>query len=139
MIQTRKIQTFPTHHAAREPIIPTGYSAAEDLAIVVHEVRTALEVDLQALFSERRAPSIVLARGLISAIARKVTRSSYPEIARALCRPTHTTVIAAERRLLQRCEDPGVQALYDSIRQRIERRIEDRRKGPSATAPGVNA
>ncbi len=46
-----------------------------------------------------RHPRVVLARALATLLARKHTRASYPEIARAVGRPNHSTVITAHQRL----------------------------------------
>jgi chromosomal replication initiator protein len=61
---------------------------------------------------------VVLARAVSTALARRLTSASYPEIARAIGRPNHSTVITAHRRLDRqmaegmRCEqrpgEPGV-------------------------------
>jgi chromosomal replication initiator protein len=46
-----------------------------------------------------RHARVVLARAVATHLARKLTSASYPEIARALGRPNHSTVITAYERL----------------------------------------
>lgn len=46
----------------------------------------------------RQTPTAAAARAAVIAIMRRSTAMSYPEIARALCLNSHSTVIAAERR-----------------------------------------
>lgn len=51
------------------------------------------------VFSSSRHQRVVLARGLVGLVARAVTSHSYPEIARAIGRRNHSTVITACKRL----------------------------------------
>jgi hypothetical protein len=50
------------------------------------------------VFGTGRHPRVVLAREIITALARERTMLSYPQIARAMCRPNHSTVITAFQR-----------------------------------------
>ncbi len=54
-----------------------------------------------AVQSGRRTRELVLARSLTVHLARKLTGMSWPEIALALDRTGHSTVIAADRRMAQ--------------------------------------
>ncbi|HYD02471.1 MAG TPA: DnaA/Hda family protein, partial [Phycisphaerales bacterium] len=58
-----------------------------------------MNVTLTEVAGRGRHPRVVLARALATLLARKHTRASYPEIARALGRPNHSTVITAHQRL----------------------------------------
>ena len=72
---------------------------------------------------------VVLARGVISLLARELTAASYPEIATALGRRTHSTVHAAQRRLQRAVHDGGtcmirgqeveVERLLDQVRSAL--------------------
>lgn len=66
---------------------------------VIDEVCRALSVDLDRLMGKGRHKRVVLARSMIAFLARKLTTMSFPEIARAMGRPNHSTVITAQRRL----------------------------------------
>lgn len=66
---------------------------------VIDEVCRALTVDLDRLMGKGRHKRVVLARSMIAFLARKLTTMSFPEIARAMGRPNHSTVITAQRRL----------------------------------------
>lgn len=69
------------------------------MADIVRRVCTRLNVEPEELASRGRHERVVLARALATYLARKLTSLSYPEIARAIGRPNHSTVITAHRRL----------------------------------------
>jgi chromosomal replication initiator protein len=58
-----------------------------------------MNVTLTEVAGRGRHPRVVLARAAATLLARKHTRASYPEIARAIGRPNHSTVITAHQRL----------------------------------------
>ena len=62
-------------------------------------------VERSSLSSRGRHASVVLARGLCALLARRVTPMSYPEIARAMGRPNHSTIVTACNRMEQRIAD----------------------------------
>lgn len=66
---------------------------------VVSLVCEKVNVTLTEVAGRGRHPRVVLARALATLLARKHTRASYPEIARAMGRPNHSTVITAHQRL----------------------------------------
>lgn len=66
---------------------------------IVALVCQRLSVTLTEVAGRGRHPRVVLARAASTWLARKHTRASYPEIARALGRPNHSTVITAHQRL----------------------------------------
>ncbi len=51
-----------------------------------------------------RHPRVVLARAVVVVLARRLTTASFPEIARAMGRPNHSTVITAYQRLMRQIE-----------------------------------
>jgi chromosomal replication initiator protein len=65
----------------------------------VGEVCRGLNVDLSDFMGKGRHPRVVLARSVTSFICRKLTTLSFPEIARAMGRGNHSTVITAHRRV----------------------------------------
>lgn len=69
------------------------------MADIVRRVCARLNVEPEELASRGRHERVVLARALATYLARKLTSLSYPEIARAIGRPNHSTVITAHRRL----------------------------------------
>lgn len=69
---------------------------AED---ILRRVCERLHVDRADLSSRTRHPRVVLARSVIVWLCRKLTTLSFPEIARVLGRPNHSTVITALQRL----------------------------------------
>jgi chromosomal replication initiator protein len=58
-----------------------------------------LSVDPSDLSARTRHKRVVLARAVITHLARQFTTMSFPEIARAIGRPNHSTVITAYQRL----------------------------------------
>lgn len=77
-------------------------------AIESHVCRT-LGVAVEAVRGKGRSRQVVLARWIIAFLSHKLTNESYPEIARAMGRPNHSSVITACRsleKLLQ--SDPRV-------------------------------
>src|SRR5262249_32785123 len=69
-------------------------------------VRTcqALRIPQEELSSKGRHPRVVLARSVISFLARKLTTLSFPEIARGMGRPNHSTIITAYQRIVKQIE-----------------------------------
>lgn len=66
---------------------------------IIRVVCARLEVSHEEYASNRRSREVVLARALTVLLARKRTRASFPEIARAMNRPNHSSVITALKRI----------------------------------------
>ncbi len=75
------------------------------------EVCRALRVEASDLLGSGRHARVVLARGLIVHLARELTALSFPEIARGLKRPNHSTVITAHKRIIAQLSRGGELAL----------------------------
>ncbi len=69
------------------------------LGSIVEAVCTRLRVSREDLVGNGRHGRTVVARGVVAHLARELTTHSYPEIARALGRDTHSAVHTAARRL----------------------------------------
>jgi len=69
---------------------------------VLQRVCELLVVDPEEVLEGDRHARVVLARSLVVTLLKELTTMSYPEIARALRRPNHSSVITAARRLEQR-------------------------------------
>lgn len=67
--------------------------------VVLRVVCDALVVDSEDVLSGARHQRVVLARAMAAHLLRAMTTLSYPEIARALRRPNHSSVITAVRRV----------------------------------------
>ena len=63
-----------------------------------------LRIEASELAGPRRASRLVAGRGLVAVLARELTNASYPEIARALSRKTHSSVHASVRRVRRELE-----------------------------------
>ncbi len=73
------------------------------------EVCRALRVDGAELMGRGRHARVVLARSVIAHLARALTTMSYPEIARAMGRPNHSTIVTACKRIqgqMERGQNP---------------------------------
>jgi chromosomal replication initiator protein len=73
--------------------------------LIANEVCDELGVDPAELHASGRHRRVVLARSLTAYLSRRLTNKSYPEIARAMARPSHSTVVTACRRIEQLVED----------------------------------
>lgn len=69
------------------------------LESIMSETCRLLGVEHSDLTGSGRHPRVVLARSIIGHLARRLTRLSFPEIARGMGRPSHSTIIAACQRL----------------------------------------
>lgn len=75
---------------------------------IVAEVCRELSVDMADFMGKGRHKRVVLARSLVASLSRKLTTMSFPEIARAMGRSNHSTIITAQRRIdRQLAEDAG--------------------------------
>jgi chromosomal replication initiator protein len=73
---------------------------------VVRVVCRALSVEPSEMSSKGRHPRVVFARAVAAYLCRETTNASYPEIARAIGRPTHSTVVVADKKLRARLNAP---------------------------------
>lgn len=69
------------------------------LDTIIRAVCEQVRVSTEDLFGRGRHRRVVIARGLIVRLARELTTMSYPEIARGIKRPNHSTVITAYNRI----------------------------------------
>jgi chromosomal replication initiator protein len=69
------------------------------MTLIIEEVCRVLRVEAGELFGKGRHKRVVLARSVCAVLGRSLTTMSYPEIARALGRPNHSTVVTAVQRL----------------------------------------
>ncbi len=74
------------------------------LDAILREVCQQLRVEPEDLFGKGRHRRVVLARGLVVRLARELTTLSYPEIARGMHKPNHSTVITADQRIGRQME-----------------------------------
>ena len=104
-------------------------SAPVRLGHIVESVCERMRVTREELLGNGRHARTVVARGLVAHLARELTTHSYPEIARALGRDTHSAVHTAAKRLRlmidadQRVASDGesVRELVDQLRHDIAR------------------
>lgn len=66
---------------------------------IAEVVAGELRVELGELLGGSRHQRVVLARSLAAYLARRLTSQSFPEIARALGRPNHSTIVTACQRI----------------------------------------
>lgn len=77
-------------------------SAPLSLDSIIQTVCDELSVSISDLKGKGRRKKVVLARELIIHLARQLTSKSFPEIAHAIGRPNHSTVITAAKRFKER-------------------------------------
>lgn len=75
------------------------------VALIQAEVARRLRVELSDMAGKGRHPRVVLARSIVVHLARRLTTLSFPEIARAMNRPNHSSVITAHNRLLSQLKE----------------------------------
>ncbi|MHC4976938.1 MAG: DnaA ATPase domain-containing protein [Planctomycetota bacterium] len=75
------------------------------LETLVRHVVSELGVELSDVLGRSRHRRVVMARSMAGMLARRMTTCSYPEIARALGRPSHSTVVSAVKRLEEQFAD----------------------------------
>jgi chromosomal replication initiator protein len=91
------------------------------LGRIVDGVCERLRVSREDLLGSGRHARTVIARGMVAHLARELTTHSYPEIARALGRDTHSAVHTAAKRLRSMIEgDERVAGGGESIREVVD-------------------
>lgn len=99
-----------THGASGAAMVSRSAKPARIETIITHTC-SALAIDQADLSGKTRHKRVVAARALITHLARQYTTLSFPEIARAIGRPNHSTVITAFQRLAKQLEaDEAVDA-----------------------------
>lgn len=71
---------------------------------IIDSVCSAFALTRADLAGRGRSKPAVLGRAMIALLARRLTRRSYPEIADAIGRPTHSTIIGAHKRITAQIE-----------------------------------
>ncbi|MEX2217487.1 MAG: DnaA/Hda family protein, partial [Phycisphaerales bacterium] len=71
---------------------------------IIEEVCRTLHIEIGDFVGRGRHKRVVLARAVTTCLARALTTHSYPEIARAMGRPNHSTVITACQRITRQIE-----------------------------------
>jgi chromosomal replication initiator protein len=90
-----------------------------------------LRVEKQVVLGPSRHRMVVLARSVIIFLARQLTTMSYPELARALHKPNHSTIVTAAQRIEEQVKDrqpiPLVESLHvatvDQLVEQLRRRV----------------
>lgn len=81
------------------------------IASVIQLVCAKLAVSDADLRGRSRQEKLVLARTLTAYLSKRLTTMSYPEIARAMGRPNHSTIITACQRMARQIENGATVAL----------------------------
>lgn len=71
---------------------------------IAEEVCRTLHVDLGELVGKGRHKRVVLARAITAHLSRSLTTLSYPDIARGMGRPNHSTIVTACQRIAKQIE-----------------------------------
>lgn len=82
---------------------------------IISGVCSALQVSASEFRGRSRHRRIVLARWISAHLAREMTTASFPDIARAMGRPTHSTIIAACKRLADEIKQGAPSALEGEL------------------------
>jgi chromosomal replication initiator protein len=91
------------------------------LGKIVEGVCERLRVSREDLLGSGRHARTVVARGMVAHLARELTTHSYPEIARALGRDTHSAVHTAAKRLRAMIDaDERISSGGESVREVVD-------------------
>lgn len=82
---------------------------------IIAGVCASLEVSPTEFRGRSRHRRVVLARWISAHLARELTTASFPDIARAMGRPTHSTIIAACKRLAEEIRQGAPSALEGEL------------------------
>jgi chromosomal replication initiator protein len=82
---------------------------------IVDHVCQALAVDAGEFAGKGRHKRVVFARSVAAVLARQLTTQSFPEIARAMGRGNHSTIITAQRRLQRDLESKPHQLIESDL------------------------
>jgi chromosomal replication initiator protein len=101
------------------------------MSLIAERVCSTLRVEPSELLGRSRHKRVVLARSLTAHLGRKLTTLSYPELAREMNRPNHSTVVTACQRVeraleTHACCEAGVEfegETYQSLIARLKREI----------------
>lgn len=80
---------------------PTPRSAKRPIPVpaILETVCECVGAPVVEVMGKSRHQRVVLARSMVAHLARRLTTMSFPEIARAMGRPNHSTIITAQKRL----------------------------------------
>lgn len=112
----------PIGHAMLSRLLSAD-SALTDRTTVVRvdsilaAVTQRVQVSREQILGRGRERMVVIARALTVFLARQLTEMSYPEIAAALGRSSHSTVIAADRRVRKQLAENIRVVLPDSMQE----------------------
>lgn len=93
------------------------------IGTITAEVCRTLAVEPAELAGKTRHKRVVLARAVVTWLARRLTTLSFPEIARAIGRPNHSTVITAHNRLIKQLAVARDPATREQARVALEAEI----------------
>lgn len=108
---------------------------------IIEEVCRTLRVEHPELLGRGRHKRVVLARTLTAHLSRQMTTLSFPEIARAMGRPNHSTVVTACQRIGRQIErdealDLGADAIPELAGLTVKALAEQLRDDISRSAAG---
>lgn len=98
-----------------ESALPTRARRPLSIDAIYTEVCRCMGVDPVELMGKGRHKRVVLARAVCVQLCRQHTTHSYPEIAKGLGRPNHSTVITAHQRLTGQLATIGDQGLEPEV------------------------
>ncbi|QNN21418.1 ATP-binding protein [Planctomycetales bacterium ZRK34] len=108
-----------------------GANRPVPLKRIVDVVCEELSVEPKQVFDRCRHRRVVLARSIVIHLARQLTTLSYPELARGLSRPNHSSIITAHQRIGKQINDrrelppdpavplPRIDQLVDHLRRAV--------------------
>ncbi|MHC4994772.1 MAG: chromosomal replication initiator protein DnaA [Planctomycetota bacterium] len=99
----------PIGHALANRVIGQHAPAAEKRPVqldhILHVVCETLTVDKRQILSPSRHRRVVIARSVTIYLARHFTTLSFPELAKKLARPNHSTIVTATKRVTEQIKN----------------------------------
>jgi chromosomal replication initiator protein len=111
-------------------------SAPIRLEHIVKTVASSLGVETSKIYSPSRHRRVVMARSLAIYLARQLTTMSYPELARALNRSNHSTIVTAAQRVERQIKQQQLAGLIESPHATVDYLAETLCQKVRATAGG---
>lgn len=108
-IEERQVELRPLSGAPGMPRRPIA------IQTIVEQVCKGLSVDIGEFAGNGRHKRVVFARSVAAHLARQLTTQSFPEIARAMGRTNHSTIITAQRRLQKQLETGASQIVEHDL------------------------
>ncbi len=131
----------PIGHALIAQFVHSDAPAMSHRPVRLEQIITAtcqhLRVERAQMISKSRHKRIVLARSLVIHLARQLTTLSFPELARALSRPNHSTIVTAAQRAAEQVKTRSIVTIADDLAETTMDQLADQIRQSIAAGVGL--